>query len=127
MKRTPFRRKRRTKAEVQAGTIAGKPWPAAWMSEADWQKTVEDRAHFHGWTTWHDNTPQRNKPGFLDLMLLKDRAMFVELKVRDRNGDANTLSAKQWEMVAAMQAAGLEVRVWTWPDEDDECWEELKK
>ena len=30
--------------------IAGKPWPASWMSEKDWQATVEDYAYHFGWT-----------------------------------------------------------------------------
>lgn len=126
MKRTPFRRQRRSKAEVQAGTIAGKPWPASWMSEADWQETVEEVFHHHGWVSWHDNTPQRNKAGFLDLMLLKDRAIFVELKARDKNGRPPSLRPGQWEMIGAMQKAGLDVRVWTWPDSEEEMWKEAQ-
>lgn len=126
MKRTPMRRVKATERTEEGLLIAGKPWPSSWMSEKDWQSTVEDNAHFYGWVTWHCNMPMRSSAGWFDLALLgSGSALFVELKVRDRHGKAGRVSPHQWEYIAAAQKAGLDARVWTWPDDYDEMIAEL--
>ena len=132
MTRTPFRRKPAVTHTEQGLVIAGKPWPASWLPEepnrkvheTSWRETVEQRAHAFGWEKqWHCRLTQQSAAGWFDEVFLRPgKALFVELKVRDRKGKANGTSKWQDEYIYAAIRAGLDVRVWTWPDDDEECW-----
>lgn len=50
-------------------------------------------------------------PGFPDLVLVRERVVFVELK-----GSAGKLSQAQADWIQALKAAGAEVHTW-WPDD----------
>jgi hypothetical protein len=86
------------------------------VTEAELQRLVVDAATFGGWTVAHFGharaadgwrTPARyDAAGFPDLVLVRDRVLFLELKsARGR------LSAAQNKWIAALGAAGADARV----------------
>ena len=125
MKRTPIRRRR--PQPIATGIICGKPWPASWMSEADWQQTVEANAALYGWEYFHMRLPRMSREGLPDLVLWKDRELWRELKVRDREGKAPSLRPDQWRIINRINSAGGNAKPWYWPDDYEEMIEELKR
>lgn len=88
--------------------------PTLAMTEADWQTRVVDYARLRSWTVWHDNDSRRNRAGLPDLILVRDRVVWAELK-----GPAGRLRAAQKTFLAALGRAGAETYVWRpsdWPD-----------
>lgn len=94
------------------------------LAEADWQSRVVDLAGLRGWrhvhfraarTTDGWRTPVSGPlgAGFPDLLLVRDRVVFAELKsVRGR------VTPEQRHVHDALRAAGAEVHVWRpvdWP------------
>lgn len=131
----PFRGRVRKVAHETEGvfwleTIDGRRWlwPVDWMSEEDWETTLVDWAFKLGGClkSWHCTTAQRSDPGFFDrVWMFTGRHLVTEQKVRNRNGVANTTSPDQKAYIAAGLASGLDVRVWTWPDDHDDAWTTL--
>lgn len=110
----------------------GRNWPLNWMSEKDFQSHVEGLAHSYGWMASHAHLPYFDTAGIPDLTLIctrrgQERALFAELKVRDKKGTWRTPKGAQAVWIAAMVMAGLDVRVWVWPDDDDEIHRELAR
>lgn len=97
------------------------------MLEKELQAAVIDCARIFGWriahfrsvpvrrgssTVWQ--TPvQADGAGFPDLVLVRERVLFVELKV-----GRNVLSTEQTAWINALRTAGEEARIWT-----DNDWE----
>jgi hypothetical protein len=91
------------------------------MSEADLQSAVIDLAHILGWRIAHfrsvpvrhgdrtvyETPVQADGGGFPDLVLCRDRVLFVELK-----SDTGRLSVAQQDWLFALGAAGAERYVW---------------
>ena len=103
-------------------------WPVNCLTEREWDGTCMDWAFKIGRCVkaWHCTVAQRSEPGFFDrVFIFKDRAIFPELKVRYANGRANTTSREQDEFIYAGIAAGMDCRVWTFPDDAFEAWEAL--
>lgn len=50
------------------------------MTEAQLQQAVIDLCDRLGLLVWHDNDSRRNRAGFLDLVIVGARTLFVELK-----------------------------------------------
>lgn len=126
--RSPIRR--RKPQPVASSIIAGKPWPAAWMSEADWQETVIAWAMFGDRETeyWHCTRTERSRSGWFDLAIFQPTrkvGVLAELKARDKHGKSNSPSKAQWKFIAAASACGYDVRSWEWPDDAREAWELL--
>ena len=108
--------------------IAGKPWPACYMTEGHFQEHVERLAlHFDWHLVWHCRQPQRSRAGFPDLLLVKDRVLWRELKVRDMYGKAPKPTPAQAEFLSRLALAGQDAKTWTWPDDDAEIYEELSR
>lgn len=131
LKRTPFPRRKPAVVRLPDGMkIAGKPWPAAWMSEKDWQENVISYA-FHGdrgLKYWHCTTTKTSHKGWFDLALFQPNrrcGILAELKVRDKEGRSKSPSTYQWEFIAAAGACGYDVRSWQWPDDAEEAWTTL--
>ena len=110
--------------------ICGMAWPAKYVPEEPtkgyetcFRYMVQDLAHVHGWTFWHDNDPTINGRGFPDLLLIRERVIWRELKVRDPFGRANTIDVYQKAFLSRLALAGADAAVWTYPD----SWEELVK
>lgn len=93
------------------------------MSEDEWQQQIIDLAHAYGWIVAHFRPARTSKgwatpvaadgQGFPDLVLARDRAMFVELK-----SQRGRLTADQHHWLDALAAAGAEVHVWRPADFD---------
>lgn len=94
------------------------------MTEADLQAAVTDHAQLMGWAIFHARpartttgwaTPvQYQGAGFPDLVLVRERVVWAELK-----SQRGRLSADQQTWQARLRAAGCEHYVWRpgdWPD-----------
>ena len=129
MKLTPLRRGPRP---VQEQVIAGVQWPAGWQKESSFQRQVEDLFAYYGWLTSHSHLPFYDTAGWPDIAAIctkagKERALFVELKVRDKKGRLPKPSPAQYRWISAMLKAGLDVKVWSWPDSWSEITQELAR
>jgi hypothetical protein len=104
-------------------------------SEKAFSQQVIGLARMRGWLAFHDNATNaarrcpkcggiiggpRNPPGFPDLVLVRDRVLFRELKVK-----GGKLSPEQVEWRDQLVAAGADYTVWT-PDDWDGIEEELR-
>lgn len=94
------------------------------MNEADWQRQIIDLAHLCGWRVAHFRPAMNRRgewrtpvaadgAGFPDLVLIRDRVIFAELK-----SDRGRLSDGQRQWIAALGDAGCEVHVWRPADFD---------
>jgi hypothetical protein len=84
------------------------------MSEAQWQAAVLDLAHALKWEHYHTHDSRRSPSGFPDLVLVRDRVIFAELK--SERGD---LVGTQYEWLMRLVHAGMEAYVWRpsdWPE-----------
>ena len=81
------------------------------MDEAAWQKRITDLCDVLAIKWWHDTDSRRNKSGLPDLILVGNRVLFAELKVR-----RNRPTAEQTEWINALRNAGQEAVVW-WPEQ----------
>lgn len=93
------------------------------QKEAGFQRAVIDHARRLGWYSWHSYNPRyRSEAGFPDLMLVKDRLVFIELKAYYDNGKAGRVMPEQENFHQMLKEAGQEVYV-IWDDADG--WELL--
>lgn len=99
------------------------PWGAArretYQTEREFQAQVEELAGYLGWYCWHVNLPMRSKAGFPDLLLIRERVVWAELKVH-RKGGRGKVMPEQRAFHDLLRAAGQEVHVWFNDDEDFE-------
>lgn len=99
-------------------------------SERAFTKWVLEQARARGWTCAHfgssmrtvrtkDGTwksiPDRDAAGFPDLVLVRDRVLFVELKMHDKR---SRLTEAQVLWLHALRSAGHVMEVWRPNDED---------
>jgi hypothetical protein len=77
------------------------------MTEAAFQKLVEQLARLMGWLCYHTHDSRRSAAGFPDLVLVRERIIFVELK-----SATGRLSAEQERWIARLQTAGAVVYLW---------------
>jgi len=92
--------------------------------EKDWQRDIISLARILGWKVAHFRPAQTSKgwrtavgadgAGFPDLVLVRDRVVFVELK-----NEKGRMSLEQLRWQDALQAAGAEWYVWRPDDLDD--------
>ena len=124
---------RRKPVERPDWTIAGKPWPSSFMTEAKFQAHVESVAHGYGWKTSHAHNPFFDDAGWPDLAMVctergRNRFLVAELKVRsEKQGTWRKPKGEQAEWISYLALAGVDVRVWVWPDSDDEIYAELAR
>lgn len=84
---------------------------AVTMTESELQEAVFDLARLFKWASYHTYDSRRSSPGFPDLVLARDRVMFVELK--SSNG---RLSPAQRLWKVRLEIAGAEHHIWR-PDD----------
>ena len=90
------------------------------ISEKDWQRTVIDAAQLYGWLVQHDRDARKSTgAGFPDLVLVRERVLFVELKT-----EKGRLSPRQKTWRERLCGAGAEYRLWR-PSDWDEVEQEL--
>lgn len=92
-------------------TSGGSALPA--LSERQWQQQVIDLATLYRWTWYHTHDSRRSNPGFPDLVLVRDRVLFAELKT-----DRGRLTTDQHRWIGRLEDAGAEVFVWRPKDLD---------
>lgn len=83
--------------------------PRYFSSEREFQTWVESRAAERGWIAFHDHDSRRNAAGFPDLLLIRERVVWLELKY-----GRGKVRPKQQAFIDALRAAGQEVHV-AWP------------
>jgi hypothetical protein len=88
------------------------------ITETQWQEQVVELAELYGWT-WMHLRPARTKEswrtpvqgalgkGWPDLVLVRDRVVYAELK-----RDGRRLTDAQAVVIDTLRAAGAEVYVW---------------
>jgi hypothetical protein len=141
MRRTPFRGRIKKTDHQEDGSFTlitpdGQTfaWPEMHLPEEPakgWNRKVhvcfrwqvEDWLRDNGWWTWHCEMEMRSEPDIWDLYCLRERDMWLELKVRGLTGVANGLTPGQWEFGARLDRTGREHHVITWPDD----WEKFKE
>jgi hypothetical protein len=77
------------------------------MSEAQWQTTVTELATLLNWAWYHTRDSRRSPAGFPDLVLVRDRVIYAELKA---TSGRLTQWQKQW--AERLRNAGAEVYCW---------------
>ena len=92
--------------------------------ERDVQETIIDLAHAFGWRVAHFRPAETKKgwrtpvsadgKGFPDLVLVRDRVIFAELK---REGESPRADQVEW--LNDLARVGAEVYVWTLADFDE--------
>lgn len=84
------------------------------ISERIFQGLVSEYAHLHKWATYHTRDSRGSDPGFPDLVLVRDRVIFAELKsARGRP----TPDQRQW--AATLEHANANYYLWRpadWPE-----------
>jgi hypothetical protein len=81
--------------------------------EQDFQAQITDLADLLGWVWWHDNDPLRNRAGWPDLFLIRERMIFAEVKTQ-----RGQPTAAQTAMLGRLRDAGAEVYLWRPSDWD---------
>jgi hypothetical protein len=77
------------------------------VTEKDWQTTVKDLVKRLGWRRpYHTFDSRRSEPGFPDLVLVRDRVVFLELK-----RETGKLSAAQTDWLTMLIRARAEVYI----------------
>ena len=82
--------------------------------EADAQAAVVDIARLQRWSAYHTRDSRGSDPGFPDLVLVRDRVVYVEMK---RQGERPRPTQIDW--LDRLARAGGEVYLWTIEDLDN--------
>lgn len=98
--------RRRKAAAVLQGTVLPAEAVRGVQSEAAFQRAVEQLAAVRGWICWHDHDSRRNEAGFPDLLLIRERVVWIECKA-----ESGRLSVAQVRFLGALHNAGQEVYV----------------
>ena len=89
--------------------------------ERDWQRIVVATARQLGWRTYHTHDSRRSDPGFPDLVMVRERVVFAELKTA-----TGKVSEDQLAWLGKLEAAGAEVYLWR-PSDEHEVLSVLKR
>jgi hypothetical protein len=82
-------------------------------TEKQFMATVAEAAQTLGWLVYHTHDSRHSAAGFPDLVLVRDRVIFAELKTENRK-----TSREQETWLAALRATGADVFCWRpsdWP------------
>lgn len=82
--------------------------------EKDVQSAILDIARLLGWRVYHTFDSRKSEAGFPDLVLVRDRVVYAEVK---RAGERPRPNQIEW--LNALSSAGAEVYVWTEDDYDE--------
>lgn len=77
------------------------------MTEKVWQAQVCHLAHTCHWSWYHTHDSRRSQPGFPDLVLVRERIIYVELKTQ-----VGRLSPEQVRWKLLLEVAGGEWYLW---------------
>ncbi len=96
-----------------AGGLPGDDAPPTFRTEKAFMAAVVALARRHGWWPFHVHDSRRSAPGLPDLILVRERVLFRELKL-----DRGRLTADQTACLTRLLAAGADADVWRprdWP------------
>lgn len=102
---------------AQGDTVSVEELTAARL-ELGWQRQAERLATARGWWWFHDEDSRRNTPGMLDLVLIRERVVWIELKV-----GLAPLTEDQVKVIARLNKASAEVYVMRLPGD----WEAIER
>lgn len=106
-KAAPGARRRATgRGKLASGSVVPAAAVRVVQSEASWQAEIETLAALRGWICWHDRDSRMNDAGFPDLLLIRERVVWIEVKK-----ESGVLTKPQIAFLAALQHAGQEVYV----------------
>ncbi len=77
------------------------------MSEKEFQSQVIQLARLRGWLCYHTRDSRKSAKGFPDLVLVRDRLLFAELKT-----DSGKVTAEQQYWLDAINEAGGTACIW---------------
>ena len=100
-----------------AVNVAGKQELLRSISEKDFSQQIYNLATWLKWKVYRTWKSIHSPSGFPDLVLVRERIVFAELK-----SEGSKLTSPQLEWVLALDAAGGEAYAW-WPH----SWEEIIK
>ena len=86
------------------------------MKEREFQSQVVSLAKRLGYSVYHTYDSRRSEPGFPDLVCVRDRVIFVELKT-----EKGRLSAAQRTWIERLANADAEIYVWRPGGLDGNC------
>lgn len=104
---------RATSYGVNEQTLFGREPASQAQAEDDFLQAVRSLAKRNGWRTYHTYFSKRSEPGFPDLVLVRLRVVWVELKTEE-----GRLEADQASWLDDLRLAGQEVYLWrpsNWP------------
>lgn len=78
------------------------------QSEASFMSQVIECAEWNGWWWWHDEDSRRNLPGLTDLILVRERVLWIETKKV-----GGRLRPEQVRVRDLLRDAGQEWHLWT--------------
>lgn len=87
--------------------------PRNFRDEKDFQWEVIKEARDLGWEEYHTYNSRRSKKGFPDLVLVRERVIFAELKTEDEDLTADQRNWREW-----LEGAQAEYYLWRpsdWP------------
>lgn len=76
------------------------------QTEKDFQAAVVEFLRLKGWLVYHPYDSRRSEPGFPDLVCVRERVVWIELKV-----DGGRLSPHQRKWLDQLENAGQETYV----------------
>ena len=94
--------------------MCGVPGEGSGVTERDFQQVVIEAARLAGWLVYHTHDSRRSEPGFPDLVLVRDRVVYAEIKTEKAKP-----TAEQLHWLEALTAAGSECYIWRpddWPE-----------
>src|SRR5262249_31803425 len=83
------------------------------LAEKEFQAQVVQLARLLRWRVYHTYDSRRSAPGLPDLLLVRERVLWAELKT-----ESGRVTPAQRAWIEALAAAGQEVRLWRprdWP------------
>lgn len=87
------------------------------VTERAFQAQVISMAKMLGWMVYHTHDSRRSEPGFPDLVLVRERIIYAELKT-----DKGRQSPEQLIWLSKLNQAGAETYLWRPRD-----WDEIEK
>lgn len=104
-----------------SAATAAMPASASRETEAGFQRWCLDLALTLGWRVYHTHDSRRSEPGFPDLVLVRERVLFREVKTQQ-----GRMRPEQQTWLDLLTKAGADAKVWR-PADRRSILEELRR